>query len=386
LERILSLLEEERAARIEADTKRIDAEMKQKQAHEELLQRIASLEKYRSAAGDGKKKELAEREATVFKRESELTEREKIQAEKEKAFATKVQEAFTTVKQLQEKADRMQKEAEARLAKAVAPVKSATKQEDPLKSTVLASIAGADDKVFSEVKKMANPKHKSISRIVRMIKKDFPPGKAHIVFGDLKHGTLRISSLGKAQHDNLQAQVETVLSAYEVPAPMRKQHASMLIDLVNFGAAIVRNDERYLLLNATVKDAAFAFADERLANHLLQDNNWVKFDMVSGYHKYMQAIETIMRLGTSLSDMNLALSSIEEPDEFDDKENAVTPSEILRSHYKMFAEYESALDLILGVIPESSPIYTPLEAYKTRETAAIHNEWTKAARKFDYTA
>jgi hypothetical protein len=364
LERISSLLEEERAARIEADTKRVDAEMKQEQAHEEL----------------------DERETAVSKRESELSEREKAQGEKEKAFANKVQAVFATIKQLQEKADRMQNGAEARLGKAMTPVNSATKQEEPVKATVLASTAGANDKVLSEVKKTANPKHKSMSKIVKTIKKDLPPGKAHIVFGDLKHGALRVSGLAKAQHDNLQAQVEKVLSAYEIPASTRKQHASMLIDLVNFGAAFSHNNERYLLLDATVKDAATAFADECLANHLLQDNNWIKLNAVSQHHKFMQAIETIKRLGTSLSDMNLALRSIEEPDEFDDKENAARPSEILRNHYNLFSEYEAALDLILHVVPKSSPVYTPLEAYRTREISAMHESWTKAAREFDYMA
>jgi hypothetical protein len=160
----------------------------------------------------------------------------------------------------------------------------------------------------------------------------------------------------------------------------------MLIDLVNFGAAVSRNNERYLLLSATAKDAATAFADECLANHLLQDNNWIKLNAVSQHHNFMQAIETIKRLGTSLSNMNLALRSIEEPDEFDDKDNSTTPSEILRNHYNMFSEYEAALDLILHVVPKTSPVYAPLEAYRTREVAAMYDGWTEAARRFDCAA
>jgi hypothetical protein len=45
LDTILRLLQEERTARIEAEAKRADAGIKQKQSHDEVLQRIASLEK-----------------------------------------------------------------------------------------------------------------------------------------------------------------------------------------------------------------------------------------------------------------------------------------------------------------------------------------------------
>ena len=71
LETILRLLQEERTARIEAEAKRADAEVKQKQSHDEVLQRITSLEKTNlsTKAIADKQKELDERAASLSKRE-----------------------------------------------------------------------------------------------------------------------------------------------------------------------------------------------------------------------------------------------------------------------------------------------------------------------------
>ncbi|KAI5373661.1 hypothetical protein J4E82_007595 [Alternaria postmessia] len=62
---------EERTARIEAEAKRADAEVKQKQSHDEVLQRITSLEKTNlsTKAIADKQKELDERAASLSKRE-----------------------------------------------------------------------------------------------------------------------------------------------------------------------------------------------------------------------------------------------------------------------------------------------------------------------------
>jgi hypothetical protein len=383
LEKILSLLEEERTARVEADTKRVDAETKQKQAYEAILERVASLEKDRTLARDGKQKELDEREAAVFQREEAAKAHEASLAAREEAFTTKAQVVVKDMSRLQERADRLEAEAEARLAKTLAPGKAAAKQKEPVKPTVPASTAIEDGKVVSEIDKGVGPKRKSTTQIVRILKKEFSPEKAHVVFDKLKRGALQISGIGKAKPGVLQAQIEKVLRAFEAPASTRKEHASMVVDLVNFGYGLVHNDERYLLVDTTVKNAAAAFAEECLADQLFKEKNWAKFSSVLEQHKRMSAIKTILRLETSLSDMNLALSSAEAPDEFDEDISA-TPTEIVGAYFNIFGEYESAFSLLLAAVPESSPLHMPLKTRMESEVLAVHNAWTEAARKFGY--
>jgi hypothetical protein len=392
LEMILSLLQEERAARIEAEAKRADAEMKQKQSNDEVLQRISSLEKNSSsmrAAMTNKQNELDECEASVSKQEEALkalqvkleadTSR---QAAAENAFIAKTEEMLKTLNELQAKLDRMKNEAEARLAKTMTLITSAKKQEGPVKTTVLASTANTNDKVVSEANKVARRKRKP-SQISKILNKTFPPEKAVIVFDKLKHGVLRMSEVGKAQLKDLEAQFDELLRLYERPEWKREQHVSMLIDLINFGDGIGRNDGGpYHLLNATVKDAAIDFANERLTKYPFRDNKWLKFLEVSEQHKIMQAFKTIARLGTSLFDMDLALGSAEAPDEFDDDEISATPSEIVKKYYGIFCDYDSALQQFLDAVPKSSPKYEPAKAYREYEGLAMCDTWKKAAHKF----
>ncbi|CAG5140992.1 uncharacterized protein ALTATR162_LOCUS824 [Alternaria atra] len=392
LEMILSLLQEERAARIEAEAKRADAKMKQNQSNDEVFQRIASLEKNNSSmreAMTNKQKELDEREASVSKQEEALKALQikleadmSRQAAAEKAFIAKAEETSKTLNELQVKLDRMEKEAEARLAKTMTLVTSAKKQEGPVKPKVLASTVNTNDKVVSEANKVARRKRKP-SQIGKILNKAFPPRKAVIVFDELKHGVLRMSKVGKAQLKDLEAQFHELLRLYERPESKREQHVSMLIDLINFGDAIGRNDDGpYHLLNAIVKDAAIDFANERLTKYLFHDNKWLKFLEVSEQHKIMQAFKTIASLGTSLFDMDLALSSAEAPDEFDDDEISATPSEIVEKYYRIFCEYDSALQQFLDAVPKPSPTYGLVKAHRECEGLAMSDTWKKAAQKF----
>ncbi|KAG9187421.1 hypothetical protein G6011_05292 [Alternaria panax] len=351
LETILRLLQEERAARIEAKAKRAEAEMKQKQSHDEVLQRIANLEKKNSIleATTDKQKELDERAASLSKREEAVkTLRAKLEADisqqvaTEKAFVAKAAEVEKAFGQMQARLDFMEKEAGARLAKARIPVTSIKKQKEPVKPKILASTSDSNDKVTSKTDKIVGLKRKPMSRVVKMLNK-----------------------------------------LYERPASERKQHVSMLIDLINFEDAVGRNDDAlYSLLNATVKDSAIEFAKEGLAKWLFRNDTWLSFDEVSKQHRAMQSIKTIARLSTSLFDMNLALSSAEAPDEFDDEETSATPSEILEKYNGIFSEYGLALRHFLDAVPESSPLYALLKAHGDHVGSVTHNSWYKAVRKF----
>jgi hypothetical protein len=192
-----------------------------------------------------------------------------------------------------------------------------------------------------------------------------------------------MSKVGKAQLKDLEAQFHELLRLYERPESKREQHVSMLIDLINFGDAIGRNDDGpYHLLNATVKDAAIDFANERLTKYLFHDNKWLKFLEVSEQHKIMHAFKTIASLGTSLFDMDLALSSAEAPDEFDDDEISATPSEIVEKYYGIFCEYDSALQQFIDTVPKPSPTYELVKAHRECEGLAMSDTWKKVAQKF----
>ncbi|CAN9157341.1 unnamed protein product [Alternaria alternata] len=367
---------EERTARIEAEAKRADAEIKQKQSHDEVLQRIASLEKINlsTKAIANKQKELDERAASLSKREeavealqAKLEADISRQAATEKAFIVKSEEVDKVFGQMQAKLDRMEKEAKARLAKTKTPIASATKQKEPVKPTIVVSPSHSNDRVVSEADKVAGPKRKSVSRIIAILNKAFPANEAVIVFDELKHKTLRVFKVGKAQRKDFEAQIDKVLALYGTPASKREQHVAMLIDLINFEDAIGRNDDGlYSLLNATVKDAAIQYANDGLSKWLFRHYMWLDFDKVFAQHGNLQSIKTIASLGTSLFDMELALSSAEQPGEFDEEITA-TPSEILEEYHGIFNEYGSALRHFLSAVPESSPMYELVKAHGERE-------------------
>jgi hypothetical protein len=392
LETILRLLQEERTARIEAEAKRADAEIKQKQSHDEVLQRIASLEKINlsTKAIADKQKELDERAASLSKREeavealqAKLEADISRQAATEKAFIAKSGEVDKAFGQMQAKLDRMEKEAKARLAKTKTPIASATKQKEPVKPTIAVSPSNSNDRVVSEADKVAGPKRKSVSRIIAILNKAFPAKEAVIVFDELKHKTLRVFKVGKAQRKDFEAQIDKVLALYGTPASKREQHVAMLIDLINFEDAIGRNDDGlYSLLNATVKDAAIQYANDGLSKWLFRHYMWLDFDKVFAQHGNLQSIKTIASLGTSLFDMELALSSAEQPGEFDEEITA-TPSEILEKYHGIFNEYGSALRHFLSAVPESSPMYELVKAHGEREGFITYDSWYKAVRKFD---
>ncbi|CAN9090803.1 unnamed protein product [Alternaria alternata] len=383
---------EERTARIEAEAKRADAEIKQKQSHDEVLQRIASLEKINlsTKAIANKQKELDERAASLSKREeavealqAKLEADISRQAATEKAFIVKSEEVDKVFGQMQAKLDRMEKEAKARLAKTKTPIASATKQKEPVKPTIVVSPSHSNDRVVSEADKVAGPKRKSVSRIIVILNKAFPANEAVIVFDELKHKTLRVFKVGKAQRKDFEAQIDKVLALYGTPASKREQHVAMLIDLINFEDAIGRNDDGlYSLLNATVKDAAIQYANDGLSKWLFRHYMWLDFDKVFAQHGNLQSIKTIASLGTSLFDMELALSSAEQPGEFDEEITA-TPSEILEEYHGIFNEYGSALRHFLSAVPESSPMYELVKAHGEREGFITYDSWYKAVRKFD---
>jgi hypothetical protein len=294
----------------------------QRPSYDELLQRVASLEKNFSSMKQAmidKQEELDEREASVSKREAAVSKRE----EALKAFTAK-----------------------------------------------------ANDKVIPEADKAVKPKRKRMSRIVKALNKAFPPEKAVIVFQELKHKALRMSKVGKATLKDIETQLDMVLALYKLPASEREQHVTMLIDLINF------EDSPNRLLNATVNDAAIEYANEGLAKWLFLNNRWLSFEKVSAQHKNIQAIKTIAHLETSLFDMDLALISAAEPDEFDDEEISETPSGILKKYYEAFSEYGSALYQFLCAVPESSPLYELVKAHGEHEGLAMYDGWTKAAHKF----
>ncbi|CAN9158510.1 unnamed protein product [Alternaria alternata] len=383
---------EERTARIEVEAKRADAEIKQKQSHDEVLQRIASLEKINlsTKAIANKQKELDERAASLSKREeavealqAKLEADISRQAATEKAFIVKSEEVDKVFGQMQAKLDRMEKEAKARLAKTKTPIASATKQKEPVKPTIVVSPSHSNDRVVSEADKVAGPKRKSVSRIIAILNKAFPANEAVIVFDELKHKTLRVFKVGKAQRKDFEAQIDKVLALYGTPASKREQHVAMLIDLVNFEDAIGRNDDGlYSLLNATVKDAAIQYANDGLSKWLFRHYMWLDFDKVFAQHDNLQSIKTIASLGTSLFDMELALSSAEQPGEFDEEITA-TPSEILEEYHGIFNEYGSALRHFLSAVPESSPMYELVKAHGEREGFITYDSWYKAVHKFD---
>ncbi|CAN9249745.1 unnamed protein product [Alternaria alternata] len=379
LETILRLLQEERTARIEAEAKRADADIKQKQSHDEVLQQIASLEKINlsTKAIADKQKELDERAASLSKREEAASgHRESLHrqiGEVDKAFG-----------QMQAKLDRTEKEAKARLAKKKTPITSATKQKEPVKPTIVVSPSHSNDRVVSEADKVAGPKRKSVGRIVAILNKAFPAKEVVVVFDELKHKTLRVFKIGKAQRKDFEAQIDKVLALYGTPTSKREQHVAMLIDLINFEDAIGRNDDGlYGLLNATVKDAAIQYANDGLSKWLFRHYMWLDFDKVFVQHGNLQSIKTIASLGTSLFDMDLALSSAEQPDEFDDGEITATPSEILEKYHGIFNEYGSALRHFLSAVPESSPMYELVKAHGEHEGFITYDSWYKAVRKFD---
>lgn len=393
LETILRLLQEERTARIEAEAKRADAEVKQKQSHDEVLQRITSLEKTNlsTKAIADKQKELDERAASLSKREeavealqAKLEADISRQAATEKACTAKSGEVDKAFGQMQAKLDRMEKEAKARLAKKKTPIASATKQKEPVKPTIVVSPSHSNDRVVSEADKVAGPKRKSVGRIVAILNKAFPAKEAVVVFDELKHKTLRVFKIGKAQRKDFEAQIDKVLALYGTPASKREQHVAMLIDLINFEDAIGRNDDGlYGLLNATVKDAAIQYANDGLSKWLFRHYMWLDFDKVFVQHGNLQSIKTIASLGTSLFDMDLALSSAEQPDEFDDGEITATPSEILEKYHGISNEYGSALRHFLSAVPESSPMYELVKAHGEHEGFITYDSWYKAVRKFD---
>ncbi|CAI9637026.1 unnamed protein product [Alternaria burnsii] len=393
LERILRLLQEERTARIEAEAKRADAKIRQKQSHDEVLQRIVSLEKINlsTKAIADKQKELDERVASLSKREeavealqAKLEADISRQAATEKASIAKSGDVDKVFGQMQAKLDRMEKEAKARLAKTKTPIALATKQKEPVKSTIVVSPSDSNDRVVSKADKVAGPKRKSVSRIIAILNKAFPAKEAVIVFDELKRKTLRVFKVGKAQRKDFEAQIDKVLALYGTPAPKREQHVAMLIDLINFENAIGRNDdELYELLNATVKDAAIQYANDGLSKWLFRHYMWLDFDKVFAQHGNLQSIKTIASLGTALFDMELALSSAEQPEEVDDEEITATPSEILEKYHGIFNEYGSALRHFLSAVPESSPMYELVKAHGEREGFITYDSWYKAVRKFD---
>ncbi|KAI4642964.1 hypothetical protein J4E93_007033 [Alternaria ventricosa] len=201
---------------------------------------------------------------------------------------TKVEELIGAMSRLQAKVDRLMEEIEASRAETLDSIKSTAKPQEPVKPTTHASAPASRNKNDREGDKVVAPKRKSTNQIVKDLKKDFAPETSHVVFSQLKHGTLRISGLQKAQPANLQAQIEKVLCAFKVPASQRKKHASMVIDLANFGNGLVRGDQRYLPLDTKVREAAIAFADEKLTGHLFHKKNWLCFRCVSEQHKCMQ--------------------------------------------------------------------------------------------------
>ncbi|KAI4954901.1 hypothetical protein J4E86_006211 [Alternaria arbusti] len=201
---------------------------------------------------------------------------------------TKVEELMGAMSRLQVKVDRLVEEIEASRAGTLASTKSTAKPQEPVKPTMHASTSYSCIKADPEGDKVVAPKRKSTNKIVRDLRKEFPPETSHVVFKQLKHGSLRLSGLRKAQPANLHAQVEKVLCAFKVPASQRKKHASMVIDLANFGNGLARNDKRYLPVDTKVRDAAIGFADEKLANHLFNDKNWLCFRCVSDQHRCMQ--------------------------------------------------------------------------------------------------
>ncbi|KAI4611821.1 uncharacterized protein J4E87_010423 [Alternaria ethzedia] len=201
---------------------------------------------------------------------------------------TKVEELMGAMSRLQAKVDRLVEEAEASRAETLASIKSNAKAQESVKPTMHASGSKSRIKGDPEGGKSVAPKRKSTNEIVRDLRKEFPPETFHVVFKQLKHGSLRLSGLRKAQPDILQAQIEKVLCAFKVPAPQRKKHASMVIDLANFGNGLTRNDKRYLPVDTKVRDAAIRFADEKLANHLFNDKKWLCFRCVSEQHRCMQ--------------------------------------------------------------------------------------------------
>ncbi|KAI4620063.1 hypothetical protein J4E80_004589 [Alternaria sp. BMP 0032] len=200
---------------------------------------------------------------------------------------TKVEELMGSMSRLQAKVDRLMEEVEASRAETLASTKSTAKPQEPVKPTMPPSALKPRNKDDHEGDKVVGPKRKSTNEIVRDLRKEFAPGTSHVVFKQLKHGTLRISGLLKAQPAILQAQIEKVLCAFKVPVSQRKKHASMVIDLANFGNGLARGTS-YLSLNTKVKNAATTFADEKLAGHLFHEKNWLCFRCVSEQHGCMQ--------------------------------------------------------------------------------------------------
>ena len=200
----------------------------------------------------------------------------------------KVEELMGAMSRLQAKVDRLVEEAEASRAQTLASTRPIAKPQEPVKPTMPPSALKSRNKDDPEGDKVVAPKRKFTNKIVRDLRKEFPPETSHIVFKQLKHGSLRLSGLRKAQPANLQAQVEKVLCAFKVPASQRKKHASMVIDLANFGNGIARSDKQYLPADTKVRDAAIRFADEKLANHLFNDKNWLCFRCISDQHRCMQ--------------------------------------------------------------------------------------------------
>ncbi|KAI4909393.1 hypothetical protein J4E90_008090 [Alternaria incomplexa] len=201
---------------------------------------------------------------------------------------TKVEELMGAMSRLQAQVDRLVEEAEASRAETSALSKLTAMPEEPVKPTTQVSTSGSRNKNDPEGDKVVAPKRKFTNKIVRDLRKEFPPETSHVVFKQLKHGSLRLSGLQKAQPANLHAQVEKVLCAFKVPASQRKKHASMVIDLANFGNGLARNDKQYLPVDTKVRDAAIGFADEKLANHLFNDKKWLCFRCVSEQHRCMQ--------------------------------------------------------------------------------------------------
>jgi len=387
---LMSLMMEEKAARVQAETK-------QTQMQESILQRLTALEEgsrsRHTETADARAKELAERKAAVSSREGAIEVREE-QLQADKAQAKKTADELVEQKKAQDAKDKELSEREAKIAareKDYADKIDLLVAKDKAHRETVARVQAKID-AFEQQKTAAKPiaakpvveAKKAADNVplissrelakekVKLLTERFPTNKAIIKMNQLEKGRLCASIKG-LKAVSLHLEMEAVLEVFGVSPSRRKQHATMLIDLLNFGKDITSTtttDSPFQNLSPAVKTTATTFADS-LTSSVFTKRNWRKYDVVCSQHQILALIKTINRLQNSrfMMDLDLAQTAVVD-DEFDDDEPA-EPADIVKKYYAQFKDYMHALHSLVLSTPSETPAYATLAQHETCEVPML---------------
>ncbi|CAA9962538.1 TolA Membrane protein [Pyrenophora teres f. maculata] len=378
---LMSMMMEERAARTQA-------QVKQRQMQETILQRLTALEEgsrsRHTEAADARAKEFAEREAAVSSREGAIKEREE-QLQTEKAQVEKTANKLAEQQKAHDAKEKELSEREAKVAVLEKHYAEKLNQLDTKEKEQHEKDAHIETKLDnlsktnittppSTPKQPANSPRSRTKQKVAHLTSLIPSPTAIIKLRPLEKGRLR-ASLSGLKSPSFHSQMTTVLKTFGATPLHLPHHATKLIDLFNFGAAIAINteDSPYQNLHPAVKNVAIVFVSS-FTSLVFEKGNWRDYDLVCGQHQIMGFIQRINCLqgARALLDWDLVHMGVDDEVEFEFEDEVPARAEhVVRKYWALFTEYVEALAMLRASTPVQMEVYGELVRYETREVEEL---------------